>query len=267
MSAPSDTSPDSTGLPTSPALRGGFQRTEATYSVMATTFAVVLVLTNIIGVKLFVLFGDGRPAWVPGAGPLTLTAGIVTYPLTFLLTDLVAELWGRKRAEHMVRLGFAMSLLMLAVVALGVALEPSAFWGIPSQGLDMAAMQSAFEATFYLPGLLLFASMTAYLVAQLFDVRLYHFWWRITGGRHMWIRNNGSTWISQLVDTIIVNGIFLKWGLDMQTDEIVAIIGAVYVCKVMLAVVDTPLLYLGRALLRRYFGLEGGVAPDRAPLE
>lgn len=267
MTTTSDPPTATPGVPAGAARGGGFHRTEATYTAMATTFAVVLVLTNIIGVKLFVLFADGRPAWMPGTGPLTLTAGIITYPLTFLLTDLVAEIWGRKRAEHMVRIGFVMSLLMLAVVALGVALEPSAHWGIPARGLDMAAMQGAFETTFYLPGLLLAASMTAYLVAQLFDVRLYHFWWRITGGRHMWIRNNGSTCISQLVDTVIVNGIFLKWGLDLEWGAIVEIIAAVYVCKVIFALLDTPLLYAGRALLRRYFGLEPGVAPDSAPLE
>jgi len=108
--------------------------------------------------------------------------------------------------------------------------------------------------------------MLAYLVAQLFDVRLYHFWWRITGGGHMWIRNNGSTMISQLVDTIIVNGIFLRWGLDMEWGTIWEIILWVYVCKVMLAMIDTPFIYLGRSFLRHLFGLKTDTTPSSAPL-
>ena len=230
-------------------------------------FVVVLVLTNIIGVKLFVLFSEGRPGFWPGEGPLVLTSGIITYPLTFLLTDLVSEIWGKRRADLMVKYGFAMSFVMLLMVALAKRLPPADFWTNPDLGItDPAEMQFAFELTFFYPGLLLFSSMLAYLTAQLFDVRLYHFWWRVTGGRWMFVRNNGSTVISQLVDTIIVNSIFLHWGLDMDWPTVWSIIAAVYVCKVILAAVDTPLIYLGRALLRRWLGLEQEGAPQVAPL-
>ena len=108
--------------------------------------------------------------------------------------------------------------------------------------------------------------MLAYLVAQLFDVRLYHFWWKVTGGGHMWIRNNGSTMISQLVDTIIVNGIFLHFGLNLPMSQIVEIIIAVYLCKVVLAWVDTPLIYLGRAGVERLLGIEHDPDRESAPL-
>ena len=228
---------------------------------------MVLVLTNIVGVKLFHLFPEGRPAWVPGEGPLTLTSGIITYPMTFVLTDLVAELWGRKRANFMVLLGFAMSLLMLAIIKLASVLPPSAIWSNPSLGLDSAGLQRAFEASFSAPGILLFASMTAYLVAQLLDVRLYHFWWRVTGGKHLWLRNNGSTWISQLVDTIIVNSIFLRFAYDLPWEAIGEVILAVYLCKLVLAVLDTPLIYLGRRLLVDFLGLPRDPQPGRAPLQ
>jgi queuosine precursor transporter len=242
-------------------------RPDAVYTLFAATFAVVLVLTNIIGTKLFYLFPEGGPSWFNGGEPVTLTAGIVTYPITFWLTDIVSEIWGRRRANWMVLLGFLMSLLMLGVIQLGVWLPPSELWSLPDQGFAGAdEMQTAYAAVFHNPRLLLFASMLAYLVAQLFDVRLYHFWWRVTRGSHMWIRNNGSTMISQLVDTIIVNSIFLRWGLDMEWGTIGEIILWVYLCKILLAWIDTPFLYLGRAGLCRLFGLERGVAPKRAPL-
>ena len=127
-------------------------------------------------------------------------------------------------------------------------------------------MQRMFEVTFSTPHILLGASMTAYLVAQLFDVRLYHFWWGITKGKHLWLRNNGSTMISQLVDTIIVNGIFLRWGLHMEWPIIWQIIVSIYCVKMVIAWIDTPLIYLGRWSLRRWFGLAQDDAPADAPL-
>ena len=139
----------------------------------------------------------------------------MTYPITFLLTDTVAEIWGQRRAAFMVYAGFFMSFVMMAVLWIAVALPPAAAWTYPAYATTQES-QLAYEATFSAPGVLVLASMTAYLVAQLIDVRLYHFWWRVTGGKHLWLRNNGSTWISQLVDTIIVNSIFLRFGLDLE---------------------------------------------------
>jgi uncharacterized integral membrane protein (TIGR00697 family) len=167
----------------------------------------------------------------------------------------------------MVILGFGMSLFMLGILLLARDLPPSPIWSNPSYGAETAEqMQTAFDAVFSTPQILLFASMTAYLVAQLLDVRLYHFWWKVTGGKHMWLRNNGSTWISQLVDTIIVNGIFLHWGLKMEWPVIWEIILTIYICKVALALLDTPLIYLGRSVLCSWFGLEREAAPGEAPL-
>ncbi|MBI1379802.1 MAG: queuosine precursor transporter [Planctomycetaceae bacterium] len=242
-------------------------RRERAFAFATAAFAVVLVLTNVIGVKLFALFPDGRPSWMPGSGALTLTTGIISYPLTFLLTDLVSEIWGRKRADFMVLVGFAMSLLMLVLVSIARALPPSDFWTVPQLGVtDSGEMQRAFEISFYNPQILLFASMAAYLVAQLFDVRLYHFWWRLTKGRHMWLRNNGSTLISQLVDTAIVNGIFLRFALDFSWSAILEVIVAVYLVKVVLALLDTPLIYAGRAFLRRFLSIPDRGIATRAPL-
>jgi uncharacterized integral membrane protein (TIGR00697 family) len=244
-----------------------FERSHLVYLWFAATFAVVLVLTNVIGTKLFHFHAGPLSDWLNDGQPLTLTAGIITYPITFWLTDIVSEIWGRKRANAMVILGFGMSLLMLVIVQAAKALEPSPYWGLPEVGFpDGQAMQGAMDAFFANPHILLFASMTAYLVAQLFDVRLYHFWWRVTKGKYLWVRNNGSTLISQLVDTIIVNGIFLRWGLDMEWGAIGRIIVAVYICKGLMAMLDTPFIYLGVFIVSRALGLERGKTPARAPL-
>lgn len=245
------------------------QRRESLYTALCCSFVVVLVLTNIVGTKLFVLFPGGGPAWIMGGQPWTLTSGILTYPLTFFLTDIVSEIWGRRRANRMVLLGFLMSGLMLLVLQVAIRLPPSPIW-IPDERFGIAdaeTMQRAFHATFSNPSILLAASMTAYLVAQLFDVRLYHFWWRVTRGKHMWVRNNGSTMISQMVDTIIVNGIFLRWGLHMEWAAVWQVILAVYLCKVVLAWLDTPLIYAGRRVVERWLGIPHDATRSRAPLE
>lgn len=242
-------------------------RSESCFAFCSALFVVVLVLTNIIGTKLFVLFPGGGPDWLMGGEPVTLTAGILTYPLTFFLTDIVSEIWGRARASRMVIWGFFMSVLMLGVLQLAILLPASQLWQQPDFGFPTGAdMQNAFHATFSNPSILLFASMLAYLVAQLLDVRLYHFWWGVTGGKHMWLRNNGSTMISQLADTIIVNGIFLHFGLQLPLVAIVEIIVAVYLCKVLLAWCDTPLIYLGRHLFEKFLGVGHDSQRSRAPL-
>ena len=145
------------------------RRADSVYTVFAACFAVILVLTNIIGTKLFYLFPEGGPAWFNGGEPVTLTAGIITYPLTFWLPDIVSELWGRQRANLMVWIGFGTSFLMLLVLQLAVSLPPSELWSIPGiapldaallerEGLSGAgAMQAAYASTFQNPRLLLFA--------------------------------------------------------------------------------------------------------------
>lgn len=229
-------------------------KAESAFSVMMAAFVVVLVLTNIIGVKLFLAFPERLPNGFFGE-PITLTTGLITYPLTFLLTDIVCEVYGQRRANLMVVTGFAMSLLTLVLIQIALVLPGSPVWVAGNANFPtVEAMQAAFDSVFTLPGVLIFASMAAYLVAQLLDVKLFHYWKRVTRGRHLWIRNNASTMTSQLVDTIIVNSIFLGLGLNLPWDVVGKIIVASYVFKLAMAAADTPFIYLGVAVLRRYIG-------------
>jgi len=226
-----------------------YSRYERVYLVLAASFVVVLVLTNIIGIKLF------RAPFNP---EFALTTGILTYPLTFLFTDLVSEIYGKKRADFMVVVGFFMSLMMLAIVQLAVFVDPHPYW-VPADGAFYASegeYQTAFQSVFALNGILIFGSMLAYLCAQLVDNYLYHFWKNLTKGKHLWLRNNGSTWVSQLVDTAVVNSIlfFIGFGMDFATGF--KIMATIYVYKLVLAALDTPLIYLGVYLLKKVLGDE-----------
>ncbi|MEE8515737.1 MAG: queuosine precursor transporter, partial [Alphaproteobacteria bacterium] len=180
----------------------GAEHASRVFSVLMAGFVVVLVLTNIIGVKLFLAFPETLPRGLFGEA-ITLTTGLITYPVTFLLTDIVCEVWGRAKANLMVITGFFMSLASLVLIQISLALPGAPAWPASNPYFaTVADMQRAFESVFTLPGILIFASMTAYLVAQLMDVRLFHFWKRVTAGRHLWLRNNASTMTSQLFDTV-----------------------------------------------------------------
>lgn len=247
---------------------GSFSRAEATYAALSGLFMVTLVLTNVIAAKLFQVPVPAFAEGLAGGPALTLTAGLVTYPITFLLTDTVAEIWGQRRAAFMVWAGFAMSFVMMGVLQIAVALEPADIWRLSEESFPTpAASQVAYHATFSAPSILVLASMSAYLVAQLIDVRLYHFWWRVTGGKHLWLRNNGSTWISQLVDTIIVNTLFLGLGLGYGWSEVGAIIVASYLAKILIAALDTPLIYASRNALEKWLGIPHDPTRASAPLE
>ena len=222
-----------------------------TYLVFTTLFSVVLVLTNIIGVKLF-------------QGPLNptshaLTTGIITYPVTFLLTDVVSEIWGQKKASTMVLIGFLMSIVMLLFVQIAIHLPAHPYWVAPNNpfGFETTSdYQNAFNSVFSVNSKLLFGSMLAYMVAQLLDVKLYHMWRRITKGKYLWIRNNGSTSISQLVDTLIVNSILFYWGFGWEFWQGISVMLTIYFYKLILAALDTPLIYLVVAFIKKKFDLQ-----------
>ena len=234
---------------------------ERVYLLLAATFAVLLVLTNIIGIKLFyapayevtstVLF------FIPSSeAGFALTTGIITYPLTFLITDLVSEIYGKRRADFMVLLGFLMSVLMLVITQIAMRVPAHPYW-VPAEGPfydDVAGYQHAFESVFSLNGYLLMGSMLAYAAAQLTDNWLYHFYKRLTGGKHLWLRNNGSTMVSQLVDTAIVNSILFHLGFGWDFWMGVEVMMTIYFYKLIIAACDTPLIYAGVWVLKRILG-------------
>ena len=227
-----------------------YSRYERVYLILASSFVVLLVLTNIIGIKLF--SAPHNPE------NFALTTGLVTYPLTFLVTDLVSEIYGKKRADFMVLIGFVMSGLMLLIVQVALRVPAHPYW-VPSVNpfYDTAqGYQHAFESVFSVGPKLVFGSMLAYLCAQLTDNYLFHFWKRVTRGKHLWLRNNGSTWISQLVDTAVVNSILFYWGFGWSFTQGVKVMATIYVYKLIIAAVDTPLVYLGVWSIRRFLSKE-----------
>jgi hypothetical protein len=225
-------------------------RHERIYLFLAVLFVGSLLIANIITFKLFNVPLPGTMT-VFGQDAIILAAGILPYPVTFLVTDLISELYGKKRADAVVWNGFIVSLYVLVIIRLGS-------W-VPAVGTDLRTpeeVQALYDGVFGQSSRAIVASMIAYLVAQLMDVRIFHFWKRLTAGRHLWLRNNGSTMLSQLLDSVLVVSI-LFWG-RLPGETILHVILASYIFKVLIAAVDTPLFYVGVHWLRPLVG-----DPDR----
>tara|TARA_B000000460_G_scaffold203432_1_gene150219 strand:+ start:225 stop:896 length:672 start_codon:yes stop_codon:yes gene_type:complete len=194
------------------------------YLVLAGIFIASLVTCNLIANK-FVTVDFGFKVFI-------VSAGILPYPLTFLVTDLISELYGQKKANLVVFSGFVASLFVLLFLWIG-----GQFNSIPSSIVDDVTYNSVFRNAWRL----IAASMVAYLFAQIIDVRIFHFWKRLTNGKHLWIRNNGSTIVSQLVDTILVICI-LFFGV-WESDQILSAIIDGWLFKMLMAFLDTPIIY------------------------
>ncbi len=213
------------------------RRYEQIFAALVAIFVTFVLLTNTVGVKLFTLAG-----W-------TLPVSILWYPLTFLVTDIVSEIYGARRARFLVLAGFAMSLVLLGFSLIGIALPVASVY----------PLQDDYRNIFGPIWRLLFASMAAYLLAQMIDVRMFHFWKRLTDGRHLWLRNNGSTMVSQLVDSVTVNAIFLYGNPAVFTGtlaELTTLILSVYAIKLSIAALDTPLCYVAVSLIERLTGVD-----------
>jgi len=233
-------------------------RRDALFLTLSGVFLTSLVLGNVIGTTKFVtIFSLDLPSWLQALTPelvrngsnytMSVPAGVVAYPFTFLATDLISELFGRKRAQMLVWVGFGMNVFMLILMSINHWLPNSS--GV-SGGLDL------FEGVYQFMVGNTIASMIAYLIAQSVDVRLYHFWKRLTKGKHLWLRNNASTTVSQLVDsTAIITILYLAGNLGDAIDNVGAVIILIlnsYLFKFFFALFDTPLMYLGVRLLKNY---------------
>jgi len=211
---------------------------------LAAIFIASLVSCNLIFQKFFEI-----EIWIPIIGMYTFqqSVGLLPYPITFIVTDIISELYGKKKANQVVTAGLVASLFMLLVVTVSDKI-PSAPFGIGSD---------VFSQVFGLSSAAVFASMMAYLFAQYIDVRLFHFWKNLTKGKHLWLRNNASTMLSQFVDTAIVLSLLCYFNvLEWEMFNRLLLNGFLF--KVVFAALDTPIIYGILYFIRKQFSLEFG---------
>lgn len=215
------------------------EKADKLYLYLAALFISALVVCNLIANK-FISIDLYFKTFI-------ISAGVLPYPITFLITDVLSEIYGQKRTNRVVYAGFTASLLVLLVLWLGN--QFNAIEGSPVNN-------EVYAATFANSWRVVASSMVAYLSAQMIDVRLYHFWKNLTKGKHLWLRNNASTILSQLVDTTLVIGV-LFIGVK-TTQEMGAMILDGWLFKLLCALLDTPFMYGATYLVRKQLGLKFG---------
>lgn len=239
------------------------KRRQRVFLVLSGVFLGTLALLNVLGISRFIdlsfnVFGIQIP--------MVVAVGVLPYPVTFMCTDLISELFGEKKARDMVWVGLLLNVWVIFLLWLGGVLpgfEPID----PATGkpmLDEAGRLPVFYEVRELAFGAVAASMLAYLIAQFVDVRLFHFWKNLTEGKHLWLRNNASTMVSQIVDTtaVILITHFYANALPINNDEaiwpqLLIFIASGYVFKLFVAAADTGPIYLAVRYLKPYLGLHG----------
>ena len=216
------------------------------YLYLAALFITSLVVSNLIFQKFFYW----RPFdWeVFGMPIFELCVGILPYPITFLITDIISEIFGKKSANQVVVAG-----IFASFFSIGILLLAGVVPAIENSPIDDAT----FHRVFALSPLAVLASMIAYLSAQFVDIRIYHYWKNLTQGKHLWLRNNFSTFSSQIIDSTTVILLLCSFQV-MPWDLFWGLVVSSVIFKILVAAVDTPFLYLFVWLIRRRFDLNVG---------
>lgn len=203
------------------------------YLVLVAIFVTTLLVADIVAGKLFTL------------GGVSIPVGTVTFPIAFLLTDVVNEYYGRPGSRLMTLVGMGMLILGFAIITAARLAPPAP---------DTYVSQEAFDEVFGLSFRLFFASLAAYLVSQFLDIYTFHVVKKVTESRHLWLRAIGSTALSQVIDTLFVN--FGAWiGLRPMGDIFETTIYS-YVYKLIVAVALTPLVYVAHEVITARLGIE-----------
>jgi len=217
------------------------------YFLLLAIFSSCLVIAQFLAAKLIKLD-------IPSVGVLVFPSGILAYGVTFLCTDVISEVWGKKRASITVFCGLLAVVTSLILIKLSMALPAKPGWMMTEPFNEISSM--IVRVTF--------GSIAAYLVSQYHDVFMFHFLKKATKGRFLWLRNNISTILSQLLDTVIFVVIAFYGKIDMA--GLIALITGQFFVKIVIAMFDTPFVYLLVKLIRKHIHkqeiLEAAIDPQ-----
>ena len=219
------------------------------YVILCGIFISCLIAANLIFLKFFefnIPFLDIT---------FTQSVGLLAYPITFLITDIVSEIYGQKKANYLVISGIISSIIVLFLIYVADSVPAASFSTPENDKVDNAT----FNLVFGQFGVAMAASLFTFLVCQLIDIRIFHFWKKLTKGKYLWLRNNFSTITSQLIDTFLILFLLMtlnpEEGLENWNDLKLLFING-FIFKILVALVDTPLLYISVILFRKRFNLK-----------
>ncbi|NIS60337.1 MAG: queuosine precursor transporter [Proteobacteria bacterium] len=194
------------------------------FILLMSIFVGTLVISSVLASKIISIFG------------LFVPAGVLAYCVTFVVTDVISEIWGKERANRVVFSGFIALLVTFLLIRIALFWDAAPFW----------REQEAFSAVLGSTSRIIIASFIAYLASQYHDVWAFHIWKKVTGEKHLWLRNTASTIVSQFIDTLIFITIAFY-----GTMPVFPLVKGQYTIKVLIALLDTPFVYLVVTLIRR----------------
>ena len=224
-------------------------RPQKLFVVCTSIFVAALVVAEATAGKLFVafelpftvrLFGEDFDQFV-------MTAGVIAFPITFIITDLLNEYYGKSGIRFVTLIGMVMIVFEFVILQIAMAVPP-----LPNGPLP----EEAFDAVFGLSTWIIVGSLTAYLIGQLVDITLFHWLRQLTHGRHLWLRATGSTFGSQFIDTFVVLFVAFYLPGQMSLQTVLAVTLFNYTYKFVLAVVITPVIYAAHWVMDLYLGKE-----------
>ena len=231
------------------------------FLILGGFFIANALIAEFIGVKIFsledtlgieplkyVLFGEEMS--------FNLTAGVVLWPVVFIMTDIINEYYGTSGVKFISYLTVGLIIFAFAMVYAAIYLTPAAWWVSSAADAGVPNLQLAFAQIFGQGLWIILGSLVAFLIGQLLDVAVFHKLKSITGERKIWLRATGSTLVSQFVDSFVVLIIAFKLGADWSWALVLAVGFNNYFYKFFVAVVLTPVLYLAHSLIDRYLGKE-----------
>jgi len=229
------------------------------FFILGGFFLANAFIAEFIGVKIFSLEGTlGMSAWgldpMGGEGPLNFTAGVLLWPIVFIMTDVINEYFGVSGVRFLSYLAASLIAYAFIMVFASIGLSPADWWveGYTQKGIPN--MQAAFAGVFGQGLWIITGSLVAFLVGQIVDATVFKKVKELTGKNRIWLRATLSTMVSQLIDSYLVLYIAFVLGADWSMDMLLSIGTTNYIYKVTIAICFIPLLYLIHKLIDRYLG-------------
>jgi uncharacterized integral membrane protein (TIGR00697 family) len=239
-----------------------FDRRTILFVLLGGFFIANALLAEFIGVKIFALEDTlGLPPFdwelFGQSGSLSFTAGVLLWPVVFIMTDIINEYFGKRGVRFLSWMTVGLIIYAFVFAYLAIGLAPASWWVGIQADRGVPDMQAAFAAIFGQGMWIIVGSVTAFLIGQMVDVTVFHRVRRLTGDRMVWARATGSTLVSQFIDSFVVLYIAFVLGPQQWPLELFLAVGTVnYLYKFVVAIALTPVIYLGRFLIDRYLGPE-----------
>ena len=236
---------------------------------LAGFFVANALVAELIGVKIFALEDTlGLDPWnfnlFGEVGALQFSAGVLLWPVVFVITDLLNEYYGERGVRLLSYFTVALIGYAFVMIFAAIALTPAAWWVAGAQVQGVPDYQAAFRVVFGQGLFIIVGSLVAFLVAQLTDVFVFHHIRARTGDRMLWLRATGSTLVSQLVDSFVVLYVSFKLGPELfggvaepwPWSRILAVATVQYLFKFVMAILLTPVIYGCHSVIDRYLGID-----------